>query len=704
MPCNKRKRIQCRGSETLESTGASPNKKSTVEDAGGEGTRSRRPESTRETADDDTVSGNTVPSSGDESAFTQESATFCGSSDAGFLSGGGREGICETRGASGSLEAEISGKAVEEATGSHCEGSVPCAPEMRLIRLKNVDPNSPVSNVRILLSTGLLEGLPVTYRSDSYKVRINGFIKDLGYLCGCSSCKYTKSFNCSNFLGKFSFKGFVQFVHVTFPCITLYFMDFVLNNSSQVLSALEFERHSGAASKNQNNHILLENGKSLYNVVKELAGAGLRLGSLQSVIEEVIGRPPNWKWYKAWKESFQIENHGAKNICPKIDERRSSQPNMHHEDQIVRRSRSLDLHNTLEATIDNPNTQPSNSAQACTKKRDSALHSVIFTESGLPDGAELAYCARGKKVLEGYKLGSGILCNCCRKEGLIPSFLLVQISPSQFEAHAGWATRRQPYRHIFTSNVCLGLSRIPDGEWCCTYCKDELPSGVVATDARMAVRVRRIIVAPSLETGCCSICRRNNFSCNDSFNEETVIICDQCEKEYHVGCLRSSGSCDLQALPKGNWFCCSSCLSIHDSLREIAFHGVNIVPDILTNQLKVKLQEKCLMNESGFDVRWQLLSGKIRSPVNKFLLSKAFEIFDEGFEPITERSGRNLIPAMVYGRNMGGHELGGMYCAILTANSVVVSAGIIRIFGNDVAEMPLVATKQENQGKFQKLA
>ncbi|ONK73612.1 uncharacterized protein A4U43_C04F33440 [Asparagus officinalis] len=40
----------------------------------------------------------------------------------------------------------------------------------------------------------------------------------------------------------------------------------------------------------------------------------------------------------------------------------------------------------------------------------------------------------------------------------------------------------------------------------------------------------------------------------------------------------------------------------------------------------------------------------------------------------------------------------GMYCAVLTVSSYVQSAGIIRVLGNEVAELPLVATRQGNQG------
>jgi hypothetical protein len=43
-----------------------------------------------------------------------------------------------------------------------------------------------------------------------------------------------------------------------------------LLHAAQVLSALQFEKHAGSESKNQNGHILLPNGKSLYDLFHEL--------------------------------------------------------------------------------------------------------------------------------------------------------------------------------------------------------------------------------------------------------------------------------------------------------------------------------------------------------------------------------------------------------------------------------------------------
>ncbi|CAL5437544.1 unnamed protein product [Camellia sinensis] len=124
----------------------------------------------------------------------------------------------------------------------------------------------------------------------------------------------------------------------------------------------------------------------------------------------------------------------------------------------------------------------------------------------------------------------------------------------------------------------------------------------------------------------------HNFSV-ENFDERTVMLCDQCEKEYHVGCLRDSGLCDLKELPRDKWFCCDDCNRIH-----------------------------------------------------------------ECFDPIVASSGCDLIPVMVCGRNISGQEFGGMYCVILIVKSVV-SVGLLRIFGCEVAKLPLVATSGENQGK-----
>lgn len=66
-----------------------------------------------------------------------------------------------------------------------------------------------------------------------------------------------------------------------------------------MLSALEFERHAGAATKNQNDHIFLDCGISIYGLVKKVHN--LPLDSVCGVLERMIGHPPNAECYEAWR-------------------------------------------------------------------------------------------------------------------------------------------------------------------------------------------------------------------------------------------------------------------------------------------------------------------------------------------------------------------------------------------------------------------
>jgi hypothetical protein len=48
----------------------------------------------------------------------------------------------------------------------------------------------------------------------------------------------------------------------------------------------------------------------------------------------------------------------------------------------------------------------------------------------------------------------------------------------------------------------------------------------------------------------CVLCGTIDFL-RGAFGERTMLLCDQCEREFHVGCLRSSGRCVLESIPEG---------------------------------------------------------------------------------------------------------------------------------------------------------
>lgn len=597
-----------------------------------------------------------------------------------------------------------------------------CAPNMELKMSKKVLARSYPTNVKKLLATGILDGAHVKYISTSSERVLQGIIRAGGYLCECSSCNFSK-----------------------------------------VLSAYEFEQHAGAKTRHPNNHIYLENGKPIYSIIQELKTAPL--GILDEVIKTVAGSSINEESFEDWKASLQQNNRMNKAdnrdnlkhpglpdmvLSNSVEGSMSPAYSLAQNHPVYARQQNMEMVEQRKHNLKRPYSQVSNSilqpkrtAEGGTKKRDNDLHRLLFMPNGLPDGAELVYCAKGQRLLEGYKQGNGIFCNCCEKE----------ISPSQFEAHAGMAARRQPYRHIYTSNgstlhdlamslakgqslttgdsddmcaicgdggslllcrgcpqafhpACLDLPCFPEGDWRCTNCSDKFGcdgkaiSGENPTKMRpIFIRSTRVVKAPEFEIGGCVVCRKQDFSVA-KFDDRTVILCDQCEKEYHVGCLRDNGMCDLKEIPQDKWLCCDDCNRIYLALQNSVSSGVQIVSSPLLQTITRKHADKGLSADGDAEsVQWRILSGKSRYPDHLPLLSSATAIFRQCFDPIMAINGRDLIPVMVYGRNISGQEFGGMYCVVLVVGSVVVSAGLLRIFGREVAELPLVATKRQHQGK-----
>ncbi|XP_065853569.1 uncharacterized protein [Euphorbia lathyris] len=585
-----------------------------------------------------------------------------------------------------------------------------CAPNMELKMSKKVVPSNYPTNVKKLLSTGILDGARVKYFSTERE--LDGIIEGGGYLCGCSLCTF-----------------------------------------SRVLTAYEFEQHAGAKTRHPNNHIFLENGKPICSIIQELKSAPFN--SVDEVIKDAAGSAINDECFQVWKASLH-QSSGAVEPYKKCYSRLPYIPHSHGScfeqgsEENCYASSSTFMYNNhpfrhqkyMETSKDQkrPLKRPISLAQqkktneGSTKRRDNDLHRLLFMPNGLPDGAELAYSVKGQELLAGYKQGNGIFCRCCEKE----------ISPSQFEAHAGMAARRQPYRHIYTTNgltlhdiaislasgqsittgvsddmcaecgngggliccqncprafhlACLGLQCSPKGPWHCPNCKK---SGHVGNLARpIVIRLSREVKSPEYEVGGCAICRAHDFSTGD-FDDRTVILCDQCEREFHVGCLRESGSCDLKGIPKDKWFCSNDCNRIYVALQNSVSSGVQMIPALQLNIISRKHAEKGLHIEGSTDeFQWRILMGKSRTIDDLSLLSGAAAIFRECFDPIVAKSGRDLIPVMVYGRNISGQEFGGMYSIVLLVKNVVVSAGLLRIFGREVAELPLVATSREHQGK-----
>ncbi|CAL1399143.1 unnamed protein product [Linum trigynum] len=581
-------------------------------------------------------------------------------------------------------------------------------PTMETTLSKKLLANYP-TNVKKLLAIGILDGARVRYISFAPERELEGVIAGGGYLCGCSVCSFSK-----------------------------------------VLSAYEFEQHAGVKTRHPNSHIYLDNGKPISSVVHEIKTAPLN--EVEEVIRDAVGSSLNEEFFQNWIAGFQ-QSYGMVEedtyfvkkpsyllqsdvSCSShaFEESYWSGYGSYVDNRSISQQPYMETTSGKKRSMKRARDHASGSVRKNNSKRrrDNDLHRLLFMPNGLPDGAELAYFVKGQEMLSGYKLGNGIFCNCCKKE----------ISPSQFEAHAGMAARRQPYRHIYTSNgvslhdiaislangqnlvtgvsddmcakcgdggdlvycdncpqafhrACIEQQYIPEGPWHCPDCKEVGPEENFAR--ANVIRLKRVVQTPEYDVGGCVVCRARDFI-SGTFDDRTVIFCDQCEREFHVGCLRERGLCDLKEIPEGKWFCCNECYRIYVALQKSISSGVQTVSDSQLDIICRKHSERGL-NIDRANVQWHILMGKERREEDLPFLSKATSIFRECFDPIKARKGRDLIPLMVYGRNISGQEFQGMYCVVLTVKNVVVSAGLLRFFGSEVAELPLVATSRKHQGK-----
>ncbi|RHN60619.1 putative histone acetyltransferase chromatin regulator PHD family [Medicago truncatula] len=336
-------------------------------------------------------------------------------------------------------------------------------------------------------------------------------------------------------------------------------------------------------------------------------------------------------------------------------------------------------------------------------RKDRGLHKLVFQENMLEDGAAVGYFDRGKKLLHG-KINinkSGILCGCCNEV----------VSPSKFEAHAGRASRRKPYSYIRTADgvslhelannrrismsdsdercshceqvgnllwcdrcqrsfhlECIPLESPPKRKRYCEYCRNKFHKDKNVKHKENDVATGRIAEGdPSeqitevctlsekqkeVKDGPCALCSERDFNNNES-GPRTVMICKQCEKEFHVECLKDHNMANLVELPKDKWFCGIDCDDIHMKLQKLMARGEA---------------------ELGLDIKWRLLNTKLNNPKHNIspLISKANAIF---------------------------------HVSIVVSVKVIACAGIFRVLGQEVAELPLVATttKYQKRGYFRSL-
>ncbi|KAL7602180.1 hypothetical protein Lser_V15G26696 [Lactuca serriola] len=206
---------------------------------------------------------------------------------------------------------------------------------------------------------------------------------------------------------------------------------------------------------------------------------------------------------------------------------------------------------------------------------------------------------------------------------------------------------------------CVGLKEVPDGEWFCPSC-------------------------------CCRICNQNRFSEQNTNSE--MINCEQCDKRYHVGCLKRKVG--VGSYLEANWFCSSRCKEIFTGLERLLGKSIPVGrdKDKLTWTLRKNKTFEC-SSTSNDDIDALNMEEIIE---NYSKLNVAISVMHECFEPVKEaRTGRDVVEDVIFCRWSELRRLNfkGFYTVFLEKGDELISTATLRVYGEKVAEIPLVGTR-----------
>jgi hypothetical protein len=270
----------------------------------------------------------------------------------------------------------------------------------------------------------------------------------------------------------------------------------------------------------------------------------------------------------------------------------------------------------------------------------------------LEDGRSLAQCLiqlRKKSMVGSSSMGLGVrvrvkskctdlegdsVCSICHDGG---ELLLCDHCPSTFH------------------HDCLGLPCLPagDDDWSCPCCR-------------------------------CAICDQSDFDPDIGFTDKTIIYCDQCERECHVGCLQGGGGGGEGEVPWSSWLCSDECSKVFHHLQRLVgapavateMEGVSFVV------LRSSSSEKDEDSEAKAEQHGELCA--------------ALDVLHECFVPLIEpRTQSDLVADMLFNRESDLRRLHfrGYYAVGLEKGGELVTVGTLQVYGDKVAELPLVGTR-----------
>uniref|UniRef100_A0ACD5WP71 Uncharacterized protein n=1 Tax=Avena sativa TaxID=4498 RepID=A0ACD5WP71_AVESA len=338
--------------------------------------------------------------------------------------------------------------------------------------------------------------------------------------------------------------------------------------------------------------------------------------------------------------------------------------------------------------------------------RSKTVMSLLVEKNILVPRVKIIYKQRsdGPQIKEGSIVTDGIKCKCCNELFTLESF----------EVHAGYSTQL-PSAHMFLKDgrslsQCLvelmgenkpknslhvrlkkDNSHI-ESDSICSICNDGgniiLCDGCPSSFHHACVGLQDTPIGSWYCPSCrCSICDSGAYDPDaNQFTEKTIMYCDQCECEYHVGCIRNKSD-QLSCCPEGCWFCSRGCSEIFQHLQNLIGKPIPTPVEGLSCTI-LKFDRENISDDVNFD------NEKMAEQYGKLCI--ALDVLHECFVTIIEpRTRRDITEDIVFNRESELRRLNfrGFYTIFLQKDGELISVGTFRICGKKFAELPLIGTR-----------
>ncbi|KAM0887419.1 hypothetical protein ACQ4PT_029067 [Festuca glaucescens] len=324
---------------------------------------------------------------------------------------------------------------------------------------------------------------------------------------------------------------------------------------------------------------------------------------------------------------------------------------------------------------------------SCQPSRPRTILAVLMEKNIVRPTAKLSYrrTTRGPAVKQGTVTGDGYircLCGCGGRAFTV----------AEFAAHAGGKATERASAQLFVGD------RRSLSQCLVQLMRADVRKNRSSPTPSPGARVKRKCTTEQGDGDCvCSVCADGGemLLCDccpsvfhhgefepapDEFTDKTVIYCDQCEREYHVNCIRSKGD-QLECCPEGPWLCSQKCSNIFQRLQGLVGRSIPTSVEGLSFTLfrSSKLPEEEAMAAEEH--------GKLRM---------AFDVLHECFVTLIEpQTQSDLSHDIVFNRESWLRRLNfrGFYVVGIEKDGELITVGTLRVYGDKVAELPLVGTR-----------